>query len=329
MMAAPGDPVTAGERAVVVDVAGLALLVEAEAAADLALVHRLVGTRPANRTPDATLRIGGSAPRMPDRPPDFEGPYGDHWDDGPRHHFWHHWGLGATIDAKTAVLGGPAAHHARWVAVRNSMLFVLSRLFYERGRFVLHGAALRRGTTCLLVVGDSGTGKSTLAFAASRAGWHVLADDMVVVEARPDGAIVQGIPRVPSIPGEVARFTATTGDQLPDDDRDRVELVGFDLDVDPAPLTGVVVCDHSEGEGALQKLDPVQAIEALVPAFVLSALPKPVERWFPVAFKIGQGPCVELHHPAEVATRVRAAGPLLSRVCDMCPTGRNEGVTAG
>ncbi len=292
-----------------VDVAGLSLLIEAERAADLDLVERLVGTRPATRDAEASLRIGTTIPPLPSRAPDFEGPYGDHWDDGSRHEFWHHWGLGAVIDPDRAVLGGPVSGHRRWVAVRNSMLFILAKLFLERGRFVLHGAAIRRDHTTLLVVGDSGTGKSTLAFAARAAGWRVLGDDMVVVEPG-DTPSVRGIPRVPSIPGDVAHH-ATGGEPLPDDARERVELVGFELDADPAPITGVALCDHGDGAGAVEPLSPVSAVEALVPAFVLSALTGPVRQWFPTAMALGRGPCVRLRQPADADARVAEAARLL------------------
>lgn len=309
---------TIGGATAFVDVAGLALRIEADDERDLALVERIVGTRPARGVPDALLRLGSTSPPIPDTTPDFEGPYGDHWDDGSRHVFRHHWGLAAVVDADTAVLGGPAAGHRRWVTVRNSMLFVLARLFFERGRFVLHGAAIRRGDTTLLVIGESGTGKSTLTFVASRAGWRVLADDMVVVDPRDEPVTVRGIPRVPSIPGEVARATGTSGEQLPDDDRDRVELVGFELDTREAPVSGVLVCDHSEDRGSVEPIGMVRTVESLVPAFVLSALEGPVRRWFPTAMAMGRGRCIELRHPRDVGARVEGAAQLLDEAAALC-----------
>jgi hypothetical protein len=306
-----------------VRVAGLVLRIEAEQITDISLLERLLGVSVADGEPDATLVIGSTVPALPDSRSDYQSPYGDHWDDGMRHSFWHHWGLGAIVEADRARLGGPATGYRRWVAVRNSMLFVLARLFYERGRFVLHGAAIRRAGLGLVIVGDSGAGKSTLAYLASRDGWSVLGDDMVVIDPGSDhpfeSTTVRGIPRVPSIPGEVARLTDARGEPLPEDERDRVELVGFPLDHEAAPVSGVVVCGHGDDEGHVRPLDPIRAVEALVPAFVLSALEEPVRRWFPTAMAIGRGPSVELGHPQHVDDRLDRAARLLDEAAARCP----------
>ena len=49
-------------------------------------------------------------------------------------------------------------------------------------RFMVHGAAVERDGTALLLLGNSGAGKSTLAAAALDAGWHALSDDLTIVE---------------------------------------------------------------------------------------------------------------------------------------------------
>ncbi len=315
--------VASGPAIAQVRVAGLVLRIEAEQVSDVSLLERLLGVSVADGEPDATLVIGAAVPALPSERSHYQSPYGDHWDDGVRHSFWHHWGLGAVVEADRAQLGGPATGYRRWVAVRNSMLFVLARLFYERGRFVVHGAAIQRDGLGLLVVGDSGAGKSTLAYLASRAGWSVLGDDMVVIEPvsdDTDGPVtVRGIPRVPSIPGEVARLTDAQGEPLPDDERDRVELVGFPLDHDSAPVSGVLVCGHGDDDGHVRRLDVISAVEALMPAFVLSALAEPVRRWFPTAMALGRGPSVELGHPRHVDDRLRSAARLLEETAALCP----------
>jgi len=293
-----------------VDVAGLMIRVEAPPS-DLDLLARLLGEAPGREPVDAVIRFAPEGPVMPDGPPDFEGPYGDHWDDGERHRFHHHWGLTAEVGAASATLGGPASGHDRWVTVRNSMLFVLARLFAERDRFMVHGGAVRRGDDTVLVLGESGSGKSTLTFAASRSGWSVLGDDMVVVD-RLDGALrVQGVPRTPSLPGDVAATSDVEGAALPEDERRRIELRGFDLDTRAAPVTGVVVCGHADGVGRVTPLTGAEALQSLVPAFVFSALPGPVARWFPVAVALSRLPCAELHHTTDDTSRLADAGRLL------------------
>jgi hypothetical protein len=291
-----------------VDAGGLILRVEADTDTDAELVRRVVGAAITDAPPHAVLKIGAEAPTLPSRPPDFAGPYGNHWDDGTTHWFAHDWGLAARVTAGEAVLGGDAAGYRRWVAVRNSMLFVLARLLLAQDRFLLHGAAVRRDERALLVVGESGAGKSSLAYAAHLAGWQVLGDDMVAVEAA-GGLHVRGIPRVPTLPGDVAAGTA--GEPLPHDPRRRLELPDFALDRRDAPITGVLICRHDDGAGRLAVTAATEAVEALVPAFVLSALPRPVTRWFPLATRLARGPTFWFGHAADDGTRLVRAGELL------------------
>lgn len=56
-------------------------------------------------------------------------------------------------------------------------------VLYQRGFLVLHGNAVAVGDACLVCVGPSHSGKSTLAAALMRRGHRVLADDVVPVDA--------------------------------------------------------------------------------------------------------------------------------------------------
>ena len=290
--------------------AGLRLGATADSAADLELVRRVVGNTPFDGSADAFLVVDDVGPAVPERPPDFRGPYGEHWDDGTTHWFRHHWGLTARVSPPHAWIGGPVSGHRRWVMVRNSMLFVLARLVLVRGRFLLHGAAARRDEgAAVLVVGPSGSGKSSLVYAAHQAGWLVCADDMVIVDPHEPGVLVQGVSRVPTLPGDVA--PDVEGDALPQDGRDRRELTWFTLDTRPATIEAVVVCGHDDEDGRVTAISTAAALEALVPALVLSALPDPVTRWFPVGARLARGPCFELRHSADPLTRLGRAGALL------------------
>ena len=300
------------------DVAGLRLRVTSASATDLDLIRRVVGAARSDGPAGATLVVDDVGPRVPDRVPDFRGPYGEHWDDGVTHWFRHHWGLTAEVRPPHAWIGGPVAGHRRWVMVRNSMLFVLARLVLVQGRFLLHGAAVQRDDGALLVVGPSGSGKSSLAFAAHVAGWDVCADDMVIVDPRAPGPAVQGVSRVPTLPADVA--ADVDGEALPQDSRDRLELTWFALDTRPAPIDGVVVCGHDDGDGGMMSISSPAALQALVPALVLSALPQPVRRWFPVAAGLARGPCFQLLHAADPTTRLARAGELLNEAWDAAHT---------
>jgi hypothetical protein len=294
-----------------VDVAGLRLRAIADGRSDLELVRRVVGDVAIGAPPDAFLVVDEVERAVPARPPDFSGPYGEHWDDGVTHWFRHHWGLTAEVTPPYAWIGGSVSGYRRWVMVRNSMLFVLARLMLAGGRFLLHGAAVRRDDGAVLAVGPSGSGKSSLAYGAHLTGWRVCGDDMVVVDVNSPRLDVRGVARVPTLPADVAAGVA--GVDLPEDARGRVELAWLALDHRPAPIDAVVVCGHDDAEGDVAPISPPVALESLVPALVLSALSEPVTRWFPIAARLARGPCFQLRLDADPETRLSRAGQLLDQ----------------
>jgi hypothetical protein len=79
-------------------------------------------------------------------------------------------------------------------------LFLVTNL----DRHPLHAAGIERGGKAVLLVGSSGLGKSSLTYAAMRAGWRVLADDAVYVQREPYRRI-WGIPRRIHLPAEAVR----------------------------------------------------------------------------------------------------------------------------
>jgi len=58
----------------------------------------------------------------------------------------------------------------------------------------IHGACVSRGERGVLLCGDSGAGKSSLAFACARAGWTFLADDSCCLVRKRTGRLVVGNP---------------------------------------------------------------------------------------------------------------------------------------
>lgn len=321
------------------DVAGLDLVVRAQSEDDLALLTKVLGRRqfdPGRASEPLVLTTAPAGPAVPEREPDFAGPYGDHWYGPEGAHFRHHWGLTASVGPNGAVLGGPAEGYRRWVAVRNSMLFVLAHLYLrDRGRpgrrrieegagatprYLLHAAAIRldRGgdgpARCALVVGESGQGKSTLTYAAIMAGRQVMADDMVVVQPEGDHVVARGVPRVLTVPSEVLPERAADTEVLPGDDRQRIELEGHVLQPDPARITAVVICGHDSGPGRLLPAAGADALDLLVSAFVLSALPAPLASWFPTAAKLANGPVAELRLACDADRRLRRAAEMLGEL---------------
>lgn len=63
---------------------------------------------------------------------------------------------------------------------------VTAFLWMLRGRAVLHGSAVLQGSTAVALLGQSGSGKSTVAALCCAAGAKVLSDDLVVLETSRD-----------------------------------------------------------------------------------------------------------------------------------------------
>lgn len=60
----------------------------------------------------------------------------------------------------------------------------IGALLFQRGLLILHGNAIRIGDRCMVCVGHSGIGKSTLAAGFMQRGYQILADDVVPVDHR-------------------------------------------------------------------------------------------------------------------------------------------------
>jgi hypothetical protein len=79
-------------------------------------------------------------------------------------------------------------------------LFLVTHL----DRHPLHAAGIEKEGRAVLLVGPSGLGKSSLTYAAMRAGWRVLADDAVYVQRAPHRTL-WGLPRRIHLPPEAVR----------------------------------------------------------------------------------------------------------------------------
>lgn len=75
---------------------------------------------------------------------------------------------------------------------------LFSVVLRQRGRLVLHGSCVARDGMAVGFVGESGWGKSTLAASLVARGWHLLTDDLLVVDGIDEGAPVS-IPSHPSM----------------------------------------------------------------------------------------------------------------------------------
>ena len=140
----------------------------------------------------------------------------------------------------------------------------MGALLFQRGLLLIHGNAIAIDGGCLVCVGDSGAGKSTLAGAFLQQGYHLLADDVVPVDA--DGMAVPGFPRI-KLWGDAARQLGieTAGLQriMPGTDKFNVPLGARFCD-SPLPVKWLYVLQAWDHDGfALQPFEGMARFEPL------------------------------------------------------------------
>lgn len=88
------------------------------------------------------------------------------------------------------------------VKMNDVRVFLLSSVFaallHQRGCLVLHGSCIEKDGTAIVFSGASGIGKSTLAAAFYKKGYHILCDDLTVVVIGEDDS-PYAVPGIPSL----------------------------------------------------------------------------------------------------------------------------------
>jgi hypothetical protein len=208
------------------------------------------------------------------------------------------------------------------------MLFIaLMIALRRRGLFHLHAAGLvpDRGRG-LLVVGESGAGKSTAALALVRAGWRWLGDDAVLLAERDGHVVALSLPKEFHVgPRTLAAFPEVAPlagaryrrehDKRPVDPR----LVAPDRQADTMVAPGVLLFPEVSPDRAtaLAPIDRAEALGALLPSsalLVVPGLPRAAEHLSllraladgAVAFRATLGPDL-LERPSLLADRLAAA----------------------
>ena len=136
----------------------------------------------------------------------------------------------------------------------------IGALLFQRELLVLHGNAIRVGDACLVCVGDSGIGKSTLAAAFMQQGHQILADDVVPVTT--DGMAIPGMPRIKLWQDAADRLGLSTDGLrriMPEMDKYNFPL-GERFCGEPLPLRWVYLLTEGE-EGSETIVEEVTGLE--------------------------------------------------------------------
>lgn len=153
---------------------------------------------------------------------------------------------------------------------RDEMLQALTlALLSSYDRHFLHAAAIKRGRRAVLLAAQSGTGKSTLAYVAHRAGIQVMSEDRVWIQQEP-ALQVWGWPMHLHLRPEAAEHFPEVGG-LPlhargaRDVRHLVSLATSERSAPPFHADEITVCLLTRGEDppSIERVSAVEIVEAL------------------------------------------------------------------
>ncbi len=300
----------------VIPMAGVPIALAASDDARWRAVDALFGLcRDVAAEPVASIELGPLAPPAPVAAPDVRFSDVEMWFTDRGVVTRHASGLTVVRDGPAIEAGGPdiGADLAR--ALRRSVQHVLVDAMAELDRLALHAAALGSpdGQGAVVVLGDTGAGKSTLAISAQAAGWAVLSDDISWLRLDGDAITATGFPKPLHVPPDLRHAVADATDRIVGDERRRfVSRAGLATDDAPWPLRGVVEVRHGTGDGTLTPLPSGPGLlTAMMRSFPLQQWPPRVRQFFPYAARLSHLPAVRLEHAADPALRAAEASTLL------------------
>ena len=133
----------------------------------------------------------------------------------------------------------------------------------------VHASAVVRNGTALLLTGPSGTGKSTLTYAAARAGLEVLTDDVIFGQLHP--LRIWGMPNFLHLPADARRHFPELGDhhsQLLANGKEKIAVslagIGAAARFPLAERTGVCVLERGAAATEWAHLPPPVLEEAML-----------------------------------------------------------------
>jgi hypothetical protein len=311
----------------VVDLAGIALSVRATDAPRAEAVASLLRHACASvATPRCTLVFADGAPTVPDRAPTARTANADLWHEGPGA-LWIRSddGLVASCDERVITIGGDAPALTR--EFRFVCLIALTHLLAQHGLHLVHGGAVVIDQRAVLVLGGTGTGKSTFAFAAHAQGLPVLADDAVIVR-RGDAVVhASGVPRPISVGADVLLDAVHGGRPVPHDVRNRTELPPGTLATTVHPVVAVVVMagDGARGSG-LERMRGRDVLRMILQASASLADPIIRPELFSVAGMLARLPAWSLGHGTDPE---RAVDDATGRLEELTALVRAEGAEPG
>ncbi|MBI4866411.1 MAG: hypothetical protein HY816_05625 [Candidatus Wallbacteria bacterium] len=128
---------------------------------------------------------------------------------------------------------------------------VVAAVLRQRGHLIIHGAAAAAQGRALLVMGDSGAGKSTTLHTLLARGYAMLSDNFTALRRRPDGAleVLPGVPRM-SLTRDSARRLGTDLSHHPKHpNAPQKNMLPTGTRMAPEPVELALVCQLRSGQG--------------------------------------------------------------------------------
>ena len=182
---------------------------------------------------------------------------------------------------------------------------------------------IARETNAALILGETGAGKSTAAYAGLRAGWDLCSDDLVVVDASGPSIRSAGIPKALSIDSALAdTSTGRAHEPLPGDDRNRVWLADEDMGTGWRQLQMILGVGHDEGSGALRPMPHEDTMDLVFGASLESERPTVVVRRLQAFATLAGLPSYELLHSADPTVRLARAAQMIDEAWELVGDGQ-------
>jgi hypothetical protein len=296
----------------VIDLAGIATHVwAADSARAAAMASMLRAASPVSGPPRAEIRFEDG-----DAPPiqwSGDGPYEIVRERADRVQVRSDRGLVACVTPDRLVVVGDAPDLG--AAFRPVFACAVAHLLAGHDRHVLHAATVAVDDGCVLVLGPTGAGKSTVALCALRRGWPVLGDDLVALSFAPRGdrVFATAIPRPLTAPRDVVDDPRAV--PVPGDARERVELPTDTITKGTRPVVGLIVTTHGNSPiSAVQELRPFAVPPLVLTSCLVADTADARTARFPLAVALSRLPTFELAHGTRPETRLDEGAALLEQL---------------
>jgi hypothetical protein len=263
-------------------------------------------------SPDLDVHVEESVVVSPDDfPPDrHDGPI-EQWHRAEELVLRHELGPCARITDTTFDITSVAHVEQSWRALRHLLFSGLAWWLERRNVVLVHGAMIARGPDAILVLGDTGSGKSTAALAAFAAGWELCSDDLVLARADEPSVSLFGLPKRATVDRDLVRQLDLPLDEVPNDERRRVMLPNSTLAGGWRRLSLVLIVGHHDGAGAAERIEHSDALDAVFRSYVEADQPATVRRQLHCLSIMAGTPALRLLHAAEHGDRLARAAELL------------------